>query len=223
MDAFDKELLAATQQRSEQWNDIRLGRFTSSEFYKLMQDPRSKEDKAAGKFSDAGTTYINIKVAEVLTGQKKDDTYAYAKEYGKEMEAVAVEHFIKLTGFSFEPIGFVPFGDHAGCSPDGKINGTDNLEVKCPLASENHVDHLLLTDQWDLKRYSPEKYWQVMSALLFTGAPRCHWISFDPRMKVEKLKMAYIIVEPKVDEFDKITSKLERAIKEKLSLVKLLS
>jgi hypothetical protein len=212
MDAFDRELLAATQQRSEAWNDIRLGRFTSSEIYKLM-------GKSDDKFTDGAMTYINQKVSEVLTGQKKQDVYAYAKEYGKEMEPVAIKYFIESKGFAYDTIGFVAFGDHAGCSPDGKINEHDNLEVKCPLASENHIEHLLLKDQSELKKFRPQYYWQAMSALLFTGAPQCHWISYDPRMQGEKLKMAYIIVTPDQKDFDLLIKQIKKAVEKKLSII----
>jgi hypothetical protein len=223
MDAFDKALAEARTQGSEEWHDDRLGRFTASEFYKLMGGPRSKEDKEAGKLSVAATTYIAIKVSEVLTGQRKSDTFAYAKEYGKVSEPYAIQHFIEETGFTWEPVGFVLFGDHAGCSPDGKINGTDGLEIKCPAESENHLWHLLIKDQKDLKSICPDYYWQIMTGLRFTGWEKWHFASFDPRMQNSKNVMHRIPVYPNKDEFDLIDEKLERAIQEKERLIKLLS
>lgn len=223
MDAFDKALAEARTQGSEEWHDERLGRFTGSEWHKLMGDPRSKEDKAAGKFSVTAATYIAIKVSEILTGQRKADTFAYAKEYGKTREPFAIQHFIEVTGFTWEPVGFILFGDHAGCSPDGKINGTDGLEVKCPAESENHLKHLFIKDQAELKAICPEYYWQIMTGLRFTGWEKWHFASFDPRMQNEKNVLHRIEVYPDTDEFNLIDEKLERAIQEKNRLIKLLS
>jgi hypothetical protein len=212
-----------TDQGSEGWDELRLGRFTASEIYRLMSEPRNKVDKDAGKLSDGAMTYVQIKVSEVLTGQGKIDKYAPAKEYGKDMEEKAIEYFMSLhPELSYVPAEFFPWGDHAGCSPDGWIGDEEGIEVKCPAETENHVSHLLLTDQWDLKRECPNYYWQVMSSLLFTEKKQWHFISYDPRVLVEKLKLQHLIIKPNKEDFELLTAKLAKAIKEKLSLIQLL-
>lgn len=212
-----------SDQGSDGWNYARLGRFTSSEMYKLMTEPRNKGDKEAGKLSEGAMTYVGIKVAEVLTGQPKSESYAYPLVYGKELEPQAIEYFIKKTGYTYEPAMFVPFGDHSGGSPDGYINENDLLEVKCPWASENQVDYLMLTDQYDLKRNHPNHYWQCMSNLLFTDKDQLHFVAYDPRMSQEKHRMVHIVVKPNPEDFEKITTQLAKAIKEKLKLIQLLT
>jgi hypothetical protein len=113
------------EQGSDQWEQIRAGRFTSSEIWKIMEfgyRPMTPEELKArpktGKgskttrvpdptqMSDKGKIYINQKVAEVLTGQPKQPTYAYPLVYGKETEPEAVEYFEKTTGYTCEKIGF---------------------------------------------------------------------------------------------------------------------
>jgi hypothetical protein len=212
-----------SDQGSDGWNQARVGRFTSSEIFKLMTDPRSKADKEAGKLSEGALTYVKIKVAETLTGQPKAESYAYPLVYGKELEPQAIEAFIKKTGCSYEPATFVPFGDHSGGSPDGYINETDGLEVKCPFQSENQVEYLMLTDQWDLKRNFPNYYWQCMSNLLFTQKEQWHFVTYDPRMTNEKHRLHHLIIKPISEDFDLICKKLELAVKEKLQLLQLLS
>lgn len=211
-----------SDQGSDGWNQVRIGRFTSSEMYKLMTEPRSKADKEAGKLSEGALTYVNIKVAEVLTGQPKAESYAYPLVYGKELEPQAIEYFIKKTGYTYEPAMFVPFGDHSGGSPDGYINENDTLEIKCPFQSENMVDYLMLTDQFDLKRNHPNHYWQVMSNLLFTEKEQLHFVCYDPRMTTEKHRMVHLVIKPDPNDFDLIIKQIEKAVKEKLSLLKLL-
>lgn len=213
-----------SDQGSDGWNLARVGRFTASEMHKLMTEPRTKADKEAGLLSEGAMTYVNIKVAEVMTGQPKAESYAFPLVYGKELEPQAIEYFLKKNpGFQYEPAMFVPFGDHSGGSPDGYINETDGLEIKCPFQSENQVDYLMLTDQYDLKRNHPNHYWQVMSNLLFTEKERWHFVTYDPRMTQEKHRMTHIIVNPNAEDFDRIVKKLAQAVEEKLKLLKMLS
>lgn len=213
-----------SDQGTDGWNQARVGRFTASEIHKLMTEPKTKEAKEAGKLSEGAMTYVQIKVAEVMTGQPKAESYAYPLVYGKELEPQAIEYFLKLNpDFRYEPAMFVPFGDHAGGSPDGYINETDGLEVKCPFQSENMVDYLLLTDQYDLKRNHPNHYWQVMSNLLFTDKEKWHFVAYDPRMESDKHKLVHIIVKPNPEDFQKISDKLAKAVEEKLRLIQMLS
>lgn len=231
-------------QGSEAWDQIRCGRFTSSEIYKIMEcgkRPMTAEELKArpktGKgsktttvpdpamMSEKGMTYIYQKVAEVMTGRPKPQAYAYPLVYGKETEPEAVEHFELITGLKCEEVGFQPWSDHAGGSPDRLIGDTDGLEIKSPWASENQVKYLLLTDQWDLKREHPDYYWQCVSLMLFTGRPRWHFCTYDPRMKDERHKMTHLVIElSKVsDDIDQLTQALAGAVEEKLKLIKLLS
>lgn len=210
------------KQGTEEWDKMRIGRFTSSEMYRLITPPKTKEDKEAGKLSETALTYVNEKVAETLTGMAKQNSYAYPLVYGKETEAQAIEVFCERTEFIWDEIGFVSFGDHAGGSPDGIINETDILEVKCPYAIDTQVDYLQLTDQWDLMRLKPAYYWQCMSNLLFTGKERAHFVSFDPRYP-EKQKIVHIIIKPIADDFQKITDKIAKAVEEKLKILKSIS
>lgn len=210
------------EQGTEEWSQVRVGRFTSSEMWRLITPPKTKEAKEAGKLSETALTYINVKVAETITGHQKASSYAYPLVFGKEQEPIAIEAFCKKTGFKHEPIGFIAFSAHAGGSPDGIINDTDILEVKAPWAIETQLDYLMLTDQWDLKRLNPAYYWQCMSNLLFTMKEQCHFVSFDDRYPDEK-KIVHLIIKPSSEDFQKITEAIEKAVKMKLELLKLLS
>jgi len=230
------------EQGTPEWFNMRLGRFTSSEMHKLMKPGKramTKEELAArpkkGKgsstttaddwsvFSDTAQTYIEQKVAEILTGQMEDDVYAYAKEYGKEMEPVAAEFFQELKGLEVEPAPFIPFGDHAGGSPDRFLISEDaGLEIKCPLKPVKQVKYLQLTDQFDLMRAFPEFYWQCESNLLFTGRAKWYFATFCPLMKQEKHKLNVIEIKPISEHFEMITNALSGAVKEKLQILKLL-
>jgi hypothetical protein len=238
-DAVSKHI----DQGSEEWEQIRCGRFTSSEIHKIMEcgkRPMTPEELAArpkkgkgsqttlvpdpSKMSPDGLKYINQKVAEVLTGKPKPPAYAYPLVYGKETEPQAVEYFEQKFGIACEEVGFQPWTDHAGGSPDRLIGTDQGLEVKCPFASEMQVQYLMLNDRHDLKRMFPEYYWQCVSLMLFTGRQLWHFVTFDPRMILDKHKITHLEIFAKdvEEDMDSVNKAIEGAVKEKLKLLSLL-
>lgn len=234
-DALDDALAQASEQQSQNWFDIRTGRFTSSEMHRLIKSgkrymtpeelaaykkefPKSKavmtEDNS--KFSDDGETYILEKVAETLTGEVVGLAYSHATAWGDDLEPVAAEEFLKRTGYTGKIVSFIPYGEHAGGSPDRMVNENELLEIKCPYNSKNQVNYLLLTDQYDLKNLFPEYYWQVMSNILFANAPLAHFVTYDHRFKKAKHQMSHLKIEPHKEDIELIKKKLDAAIKVKL-------
>jgi hypothetical protein len=231
------------QQGTEEWDKIRCGRFTSSEWHKLMECGKremTKEELVArpktgkgskttlvpdpSKMGEKGIKYIRQKVWETLTGQPVQSPYAYPLVYGKETEPIAVEYIEKKFDWKTEAVGFQVFGEYAGGSPDRLIGEDAGLEIKCP-SSDVQIDYLMLTDHHDLKRNHPDHYWQCVSLMLFTNRKTWHFCTFDPRMKKEKHKLTHITIEwEKVEEdIDACVKALEAAVEEKLKLIKLLS
>lgn len=231
-------------QGSEAWEQIRCGRFTSSEIWKIMdcgKRPMTTEELAArpkkgvgskttlvpdpSKMSEGGMKYIYQKVAEVFTGRPKPASYAYPLVYGKETEPEGVEFFERRFGVECVEVGFQPWGDHAGGSPDRLIGEKEGLEVKCPFQSENQIEYLMLTDLWDLKRCYPEYYYQCVSLLMFTGRDLWHFCTFDPRMIKDEHKLTHIeIPAASVEEdMDLINKAIGGAVKEKLSIIQTLT
>ena len=243
MDEFEKALAEQSEQGSQLWQDIRAGRFTSSEFhrlmkpgYRLMTDDELKNRPKGGKgsksiwtedetaMSDDALSYVYEKVAEVLSGQAKPSVFAHATAWGDEWEPEAAEHFTKITGIEWDAISFTPFGDHAGGSADRKIrNKNEGLVIKCPYNQKNHIQNLLTVDQASFKQLNPEYYWQDMANLLWTGWDKIYHVSYDPRMREDRHKMAILEIFPIEKEFDLIAKKLEGAVKEKLATLKSLN
>lgn len=239
MDAFERELAEQSEQNSQNWYDIRAGRFTSSEMHRLMKSgkrPMTEPELLARPKSGAGSsakliddprvmsddtlTYIRTKVAEVLTGQVKTKAWSHATGWGEDWEPHAAEFFAKARNLELEPIGFKAIGDHAGGTVDRVVKGTKKVvEIKCPYDSANQVGYLYLSDQFDLKRENPEYYWQCMSNLYFMETDLCYFATFDPRMKDNRHKLFVMEITPIASEFDLINIKLEVAIKEKLILL----
>jgi hypothetical protein len=247
MDIFDllgdegKAQSYLIEQGSDEWRELRVGRFTGSEMFKLVEPgkremtqdelkarPKTGEGSKTKQIQDVKVlgekawTYIYKKVAETLTGQLDEEVYAWPVLRGKEMEGEAVEFFEKRTGMSCDPVGFIPFTDHAGSSPDRMVSDGAVLEIKCPSNSKNQVEYLMLTDYFDLKREKPEYYWQIQTNILFTGAKKGYFATYDPRFKEEKHRMAILEVPIVPADHDLIIQKLSVATEEKLKIIKLI-
>jgi hypothetical protein len=214
----EKTALSWIDQRSPEWDRIRVGRFTSSQNWRLIVQPKDKSKKV----SETTMTYIMEKVAEVMTGQAKQQGYAFPIVHGIETEPLAKEFFQEKTGIEIEECGFFPYTEHAGGSPDGLISTDQIIEIKCPYDSKVMIDYLMLTDYHDLKRDFREYYWQIQNNLLFTERKLGHFIAFDPRMQKDEHKMKVIEV-PAVDkDHQMIIDALGICIEEKLKILNLL-
>jgi hypothetical protein len=243
LDAFDLALAEASEQGSQMWTDIRAGRFTASEMFRLIKSgtrdmtpaelkarPKSGIGSSSKKIEDPRClspdtkSYIYEKVAETLTGIAKQKVFSFATAHGEELEPIAAEEFSKRNGgFEYEILSFVPYGDHAGGSPDRKIKDRNEIvEIKAPYNSVNQVSYLMLTDQWDLKREFPDYYWQCQSNLLFTKTDLCHFVTYDYRMKDPKHQIVHIEVKPIAEDLELLGIKLGAAIKEKEAILNLL-
>lgn len=216
MDALDKALLDAAEQRSQVWLDARVGKFTASEIWKLMSNPRSKSDK----FSSTAMTYIMEKVAETLTGQAKQIGYAFPLVYGEELEPEARMWFEKVTGFNVEPCSFTQWREFAGGTPDGNLPPNKIVEFKCPYNSSVQAQYLMLKDMEDVKNEFPEYYWQCQANLMFTNTIGCYFATYDPRMKEDYQKMKIILITPDEDDHVLLVERLIMAEEEKQSIIK---
>jgi YqaJ-like recombinase protein len=221
MDDFDRELAEASGQRTKVWRDVRAGKFTASAMWRLMGDPRSKEAKERGDWSDEATTYINEKVAEEITGFVHEGPTAAALEWGTELEPVAKKHFSALTGRQVFEAGFKIYNAHAGGSIDGDADGPI-IEIKCPYNSGNHIEYMKLKKGIELQTEFPKIWWQIQSNLLFNDKPMCYFVSFDPRFP-DKQKMKIVEVHALKADQDRIVERINRAIKTKMNLVEQLT
>lgn len=195
------------------WEKQRLGKFTASEIHKLMVKGRSKDQY----FGQGALTYIQSKVAEIITGERTPDVSTNAIEYGRSMEPEAFAVFEQLypeagaVHFGISVPEFYPFGDFAGGSPDGFADPKAIIEIKCPYNSTNHIAHLLMNSAKDLQSTSDEYYYQVQSNMLFTGKERCYFISYDPRVVQFEQRIKVLIIEANPDVQIEITERINRA------------
>jgi hypothetical protein len=206
------------EQRSAEWFKIRLGRFTSSNIFKLMTEPRSKAAKGNGELSATAKTYIEEKAAEIIYNSPAPFFTNSAMDWGTENEQTAIDAYKNITGVDVVPVGFVTVGDHTGTSPDGLINTSEPaglIEVQCPYNRVNHLQNVLtLKTGDDLKKHSKQYYYQVQHQLYITGRVYCDFVSFDPRLlEGDNWRLCCHIVRVNADPdvFNKFDEKLNKA------------
>ena len=161
------------EQRSEEWFEMRKGRITSSEIYKIM---------GKDNFSETAKTYLLEKVCELYGGVTEPATGA-ALTWGTDLEPVAIEHYEKLTKSKVEKASFIPVGNYYGGSPDGLLLPEGIIEVKCPFKSANHFKHGMINSPEKFKKVAPAYYYQCISNMICADVEWCDFISYDPRVK----------------------------------------
>lgn len=198
------------------WKAERIGKFTSSEIYKLLKSGRKKEQY----FGDGAITYIQEVVAEIITGEAPEIS-SKAIEWGYANEYDAILEYEQRMGVKVEYYGsgnpkFFPFSDVCGGSPDGLVGTQILMEVKCPFNSANHIKFLTMESQEQLKEDNFDYYCQTQSNLLFVKREFAHFISYDPRVIDHRLRLA--ILEVKRDE--ELIKDIEERIKAATVIVK---
>lgn len=117
------------EQRSSEWYDMRLGRFTASKISLILGKLTTEKGK---------TSLENLaikKAGEMYFGQIENDFVSFDMQRGIDNEPMAFAKFSELMSLEFlqvEQCGFIPFGLHGGASPDGKVSNGCNLEIKNP-------------------------------------------------------------------------------------------
>lgn len=207
--------MVAAEQRTAEWHDIRLGKFTSSELWKLMGVPKKKGEV----LTEQGKTYVADKIAELITGVPRFAA-SFAIDWGINYEPEAKEYFEKRTGIEIEECGFCQYNEIFGGSPDGLILDDSLAEIKCPENPANHVKILTCKDVQSLRELNSEYFWQVQGNMMATGRESAYLISYDPRVKNATLRMHHILIPADKKAFAEINIKLTQAAEHMDNLLK---
>jgi putative phage-type endonuclease len=185
------------EQKTKGWFEDRRGKFTASEFHKLMTSGKSKDQL----FGATALDYIDEKVDEIITSGDLNDFGGFAgnkaTEWGEYWEPIAREKFTEKTGIEVLEVGFLQIEERWGGSPDG-VTEDSIIEIKCPYASKNHTANLFIETQEDLKKEHKEYYIQMQVNMLAAKKKKGYFISFDPRKLHPTLSLK--VIEISIDE-----------------------
>ena len=165
-------------QNSEEWDVLRLGKFTASTFPDLFMAKTT-----------AGYRNAIIKVAfERVTGESEEKYSNKWMDRGHEKEPFARENYELLTFNTLENGGFYEFNEWVGASPDAKITGQNGgCEFKCP-------SFQVYNEYLELNKLPKSYFWQVHGQLLCTG-----W-DFIDYMPYSSPKLKQILIRVERDE-----------------------
>jgi hypothetical protein len=164
------------EQGSEEWLDLRRGKFTASIASKLLTP--------TGKVSSQFKGEIGRIIAESLGLQDPEpfmETYWMAR--GTDLEGEARDWFSVETDYPVEQVGFVESDSHlVGFSPDGVMVHDPLkptfiwLELKVPKPS-THV-------KWLINGVLPSEHTgQVHFSMAVSGAPFGYFMSYNPDLQ----------------------------------------
>ncbi|HLD89433.1 MAG TPA: YqaJ viral recombinase family protein [Patescibacteria group bacterium] len=155
-------------QNSEEWDALRLGKFTSSTFADLFMKKDTKRYRNA-----------IIKVAfERVTGECEENYSNKWMQRGNEKEPFAVENYELFTFNTCEPAGFYEYDEFTGASPDRKIIGLNGgCEFKCP-------SFQIYNEYLETGKVPKDYYWQIIGQLLCTGWDFIDYMPYSsPKLK----------------------------------------
>ena len=142
------------QQRTHEWETARRGRVTGSVAGAILGlDPNTSREAALRR------------LVRDWHGAEPEFTGNIATRHGTAHEDGAILDFQMETGIGVKPVGFLPYEDWLGASPDGLTDDGGVLEVKVPFGKRNDqsANFNPLADQ-------PHYYAQVQVEILCANA-----------------------------------------------------
>jgi exodeoxyribonuclease (lambda-induced) len=156
------------KQRSKEWFDARLGRFTASRISELL---------GVRGLGLTGENYAFEKACELVYGvDEEEDFETFDMRRGTELEPIAFRKFKELKQFEFLDVKestFFPFGENAGSSPDGLVGEDAILEIKCPRSKKFFKLVALGADAIDSGYYD-----QMQMQMMCTNSNRCYFFNY---------------------------------------------
>lgn len=172
-------------QNTPEWYDVRKGKFTASNFGKLMTPPRDRYRE----WSQTAMGYIGHKAQEKYFDMYIESSGFTATEWGHEHEEKALQLLQERMRVNLSETGFIlhPQYDEIGATPDAMIlsqNGDTEalVQVKCPHNRSIHADYCdKIHDTFSLERIAKKYYWQMQGEMWVAGINESWFVSYDPR------------------------------------------
>jgi len=177
-------------QNSDEWDELRLGRFTASTFKYLFM----------GKSTKGYLDALYAPVHERKTGDSVDGYYGGFMARGHELEPYTVEEYEMETFNEVRNGGFFTLGDWLGASPDGLVGDDGLLEGKAPKYN-TFIGYMLSGEL-------PKIYkWQVYGQMYITDRDWVDFVAYHP---------GYDLLKIRVHRDEKIEKELESVLNESI-------
>lgn len=167
------------EQNTQEWFDLRLGKFTSSAIHALMSNPRAK----SATHSATALTYIEEKAAEMFYNESVSTFNGnFATQWGHDNEPYAMQYFAEIFDKEVANGGFWTKGEN-GSSPDFIVDSKEIGEIKCFFSKAVYFNFIrTVKDAASLKEFDKKYYYQTQHQLYTTGADKLNMVAFDMRL-----------------------------------------
>lgn len=157
------------KQGGDEWNELRRGRPTASNFEKILTP--------TGKLSKQADDLVYLLAAERLLEISYHSVCTGAMDYGREMEPEAANWYAFERDVELELVGICFTDDgRIGASPDRIISGGGLLEIKAPANPGIHLRYFC--EEGIVADYKP----QIQGQLYVCEADWLDTVSYYPRL-----------------------------------------
>lgn len=202
-----KSRISKIEPYTEFWHQEKLGKLSSSEISKVMEDNKGM------------LSYIYRKVGEELTGvPAKNEIQTEATVNGHVFEPIALREYAQANGIKHFVESKLIHGSHEKyCStPDGlvitaqrtDVDGWDvwPVEAKCPLTYEAFISLYLCETPFDILKVKKDYFWQLMDQIDNCGSLQGIFVVYHPDFVVNGKRglhkaIPFRIMEPSGKEF----------------------
>lgn len=155
------------EQNTEQWLQLRSGKFTGSIASTLFM----------GKTTKGYKDLIYQVAYERLFNEPCGDGFKnFWTDRGHELEPIALEQYQLDNFVKGKSGGFCELNEWVGCSPDFILPNNKLVQVKCPKFS-TQIDYLIT------KKVPSDYYAQCQFEIMVTGLNECDLYMYHPRLK----------------------------------------
>jgi len=201
-----------SEQRTGKWFADKLGKLSASRVGDIIPGKR-------GGYLATRENLLWELLAERITGTRADKYVTPAMQWGIDLEPIARDAYVAMTGNEVTEVGFIPHPKIAnfGASPDGLV-GTDGvLEIKAPSTSTV----LKILSGSDI---NPAWLFQVQCEILVTCRQWADLVIFDPRLQapldltiitIKRDKLVCELIETEAVRFNRELDELELKIRER--------
>lgn len=159
-------------QGTEEWHQLRRGKFTASTMSKLFMG------KTTQGYSDA----IYKIAMERLTGKRSESYSNAAMQRGIEMEPMARQAYEVESLTLVDECGFIEVDEWLGCSPDGLVGEDGMIQIKCP-AYNTHIGYIMSGEV-------PKDYYVQMQTELYVSNRKWNdFVSFHPDLPMTIIRV----------------------------------
>lgn len=199
------------EQRTNEWHEERLGKFTSSNIHKLMGK------KGLG---DTGRSYCLQLAIDLVEGKDwNEDFISFDMQRGIELEPLAFAKFSEIMSEDFIQVTtseFITSNGYTGSSPDGLVGDFGTLEIKCPKRDKFFKLIALGASEID-----PEYFYQMQHQMLETGRRIAYFFNYYIHngkplwhlMSIDRHEETISLMRSRIEEAKEIRDELVEMIK----------